>query len=70
MVAPPFRANNFGSQGPTGPFANDQSGIDVGDVPLQDMPRLSTETTRCNGFRQSVAPEHTTRILADIRDEV
>ena len=37
-------------------------------IPLQDTPRMSTETTRRNGFRQSVAPDRATRIMDDITD--
>jgi hypothetical protein len=49
------------------PFTDDEFVIEVG-VPLQDVPRISTETTRRNGFRQSVAPDRGTRIIEDIRN--
>jgi hypothetical protein len=35
-------------------------------IPLQDRPRISTETTRWNRFRQFVAPDRATRIMEDI----
>lgn len=37
-------------------------------VPMTDVPRLSTETQRRNGFRQSHAPDRETRIIEDIRN--
>lgn len=44
---------------------SDGTGIESG-VPLQTVPRPSTETTRRNGFRQSVAPDRATRMMEDI----
>lgn len=35
-------------------------------ITLQDVQRPSTETTRRNGFRQSIAPDRATRIMEDI----
>jgi hypothetical protein len=41
---------------------------DAGGVPLEDMPRQSTETQRRNGFRQSNLPDHGERIIEDIKN--
>jgi hypothetical protein len=46
-------------------LASDSNGIESG-ITLQDVQRPSTETTRRNGFRQSVAPDRATRIMEDI----
>ncbi|TAQ91398.1 hypothetical protein B7494_g352 [Chlorociboria aeruginascens] len=39
---------------------------DIQAVPLEELPRLSTETQRRNGFRQSNAPDRSARIIEDI----
>lgn len=40
------------------------------EVQMNDIPRLSTETQRRNGFRQSQAPDRSTRIVEDLRNGV
>jgi hypothetical protein len=50
----------------TSGFAQDASGVQ--NIRLEDMPRRSTETTRRNGFAQSQAADHPTRILEDIKN--
>jgi hypothetical protein len=56
------------------PFAglNNQNAADMEAraVPLQDLPRLSTETQRRNGFVQSHAADRTTRIAEDMKSGV
>jgi hypothetical protein len=41
---------------------------EAGGVPLEDMPRQSTETQRRNGFRQSNLPDHGERIIEGIKN--
>jgi hypothetical protein len=61
-------ANTSRTQSSIVAFSNDPYGLEAGDVALQDMPRLSTETQRRNGFVQSAAEDRGTRIAEDMRN--
>jgi hypothetical protein len=62
------RTKTANGQPSTAGFANDPSGIESGDIALRDMPRLSTETQRRNGYVQSRAADRGTRIVEDMRN--
>ena len=63
-----LRTKTANSQSSTVGFARGPSGIESGDIALQDMPRSSTETQRRNGYVQSYAADRGTRIVEDMQN--